>query len=71
MEWISVKERLPSHEQRCLYCVINHIPGPITSGKTIILGYFSGDQFYDLVDGWPNDIDDVTHWMSIPKLPKD
>lgn len=42
MDWISVKERLPEDEMRCLYYVIKHIPGP-DNEPTIVSGCFSND----------------------------
>lgn len=71
MEWIKCSERLPTQEQRCLYFVIKDIPGPFNENPAIISGYFSGDQFYDFVDAWPNDVDEVSHWSELPKPPKD
>jgi len=56
-EWISVKDMLPEEQKEYL----------VTDGVTHDIGECDGMFFYcDNVLG-----DQVTHWMPLPKLPKE
>lgn len=58
--WISVKDRLPEAEEMVF----------VSFGDTYVkgVGYMSDDvEEYWYINGW-GCIDDVTHWMPIPKL---
>lgn len=76
--WISVKKQLPKHNENVLF----YVPDPLS--KIIRVGYilpeFSRGEVYRgipafwFVDDSENTAyaeDDVTHWMPIPKLPKE
>ena len=59
MSWISVKDRLPKSGKEVLF---------ITGWKTMCVG------FYRDFSGWSNGEFvgiDVTHWMPLPKPPKE
>ena len=60
-EWISVKDRLPKHEENVLLCF----------GKFMGVGYYDevDQSFYDAEDDY-RFVDDVTHWMPLPSPPK-
>ena len=54
-EWISVKDRLPNTDEKCLLCM----EGRITKYRWVTIGYFHTN--YD---------EYVTHWMTLPEPPK-
>ena len=54
-EWISVDERFPDLDERCLLCM----EGAITKYKWVTIDYYQTD--YDK---------HVTHWMPLPEPPK-
>ena len=68
--WISVSDRLPSEgdyrecHENWDGCVI------WTNGSDIGLGWYSTITG-DWADIYDCDIDDVTHWMPLPELPKE
>ena len=59
MEWISVKDRLPEKEEvhYLIYDGYEIVMGMIDNGKLITLEFI--------------EIDDATHWMPLPKPPKE
>jgi hypothetical protein len=64
MEWISVKDRLPSNANRVLIC---DEYGWIWTGSY---------EWYDLGYRWETTAGDepgctITHWMPLPALPED
>ncbi len=78
-DWISVKDQLPpkdmDQETDWSITVL------ITDGKNIGIGYYEFEYFADdptaelqyESDSWNDDthiIDDVTHWMPLPKPPE-
>lgn len=71
MEWISVKDRLPEHSQLILASGL--MKGKI---KGIALcEFFPSNQFYkDYTFCSVNEFDyieNVTHWMKLPDLPRE
>ena len=62
MKWISVKDKLPKSGDDVLLC---------DKFKTIVLGYRWRNSIYAF-DGW-TDLSDgyFTHWMELPKPPKE
>lgn len=62
MEWISVKDRLP--EDDAMYLVYGRI------GYGIMFAIYYGDGEW-LTDDLTNITRFVTHWMPLPKLPKE
>lgn len=78
-QWISVEDRLPEHppdtideKGRLCFCTTNYVL--VTNGKIVYPAYFEhqGKQpgyfwyRYSL-----NEIADITHWMPLPKPPKE
>ena len=64
-KWISTKDRLPSPHERVLLLR--------TTGKIrkMIVGFYANDNFwYDIDDLWDSPLMNITHWMPLPKLPK-
>lgn len=55
-EWISVDERLPDIDERCLLSMENRI----TKYRWVVIGYYHTN--YD---------EYVTHWMPLPMPPKE
>lgn len=65
MEWISVKERLPGYETAILvYCPQN---------ENIYCAFYSFDyKWFYFGQGYSEKIEEeVTHWMPLPKPPKE
>lgn len=58
-EWISTKDRLPEKADDVLF---------YTALPTFEIGYFDGVEWYSDVSF---DRDEVTHWMPLPKPPKE
>lgn len=58
-EWISVKDRLPdvSGYYLCTYIIDNH--------------RFYYDRWFDKNYNKFSTMDNITHWMPLPELPKD
>ena len=54
--WISVKDRLPKHQEYCLYWVR--------------MGEYAETGFYGYGEDWDEN-DAVTHWMPVPEPPKE
>ena len=54
-DWISVKDRLPDVDEKCLLCMENRI----TKYRWVTIGYFHTN--YD---------EYVTHWQYLPQPPK-
>ncbi len=64
MKWISVKERMPERYTDVF----------VYDGNNCYIGYFTNaDSFVTTQDPYHNtyQIEDVTHWMPLPKLPKE
>ena len=67
MEWISTKDRMPEENEDILF----------TEGKDIYRGYwttFLGKAFHqtppeDQYFGDDFSLEQITHWMPLPKLP--
>lgn len=60
-EWISVKDRLPEEPGEVLV---------VLYGKVGIAWYHGGEQF-ETGSGLICYVEEVTHWMPLPKPPKD
>lgn len=72
-EWISVKQKLPKIEERCL--VYNTGYDGITKGYVEINEFIGIDQFGNPVfigDDvyYSEERENVTHWMSLPEPPE-
>lgn len=67
--WISVKDRLPEIAERVLVLVVDEIHISSLEQETSEYEYCQNDliTFWDGDWDWP----DVTHWMVLPKPPKD
>lgn len=65
-KWISVEERLPEEDGRCVLCAVKDY-----WGVAVCEGYYS--KVSNRI--WPNDQDcalgKVTHWMPMPTPPKE
>lgn len=77
-EWISVTERLPPSYQYCLVCESG---GAIGESSPISLARYETDHWALLFEGennacacgdltWSIEAKDISHWMSIPEVPK-
>ena len=63
--WISVKEELPPLRQTVL------LLRTIGRVQRMIVGYYFKENFwYDIDDLWDCPLMNITHWMLLPKLPK-
>ena len=58
--WISVKDKLPENEEYVLCCTLAK-----NGTQNIIKGYYSGGMWRVGMNS------NVTHWMPLPKLPKE
>ena len=59
--WISVKEKLPNHNQEVL----------ATNGKTISICWADiGSHNYLFMINVHNQFTNITHWMPLPELPE-
>ena len=65
-KWISVKERLPDTQEIVLFC--HMVNKDVRSMRTGYMSPFAPGRFYT-ISGMGTDT--VTHWMPIPKLPKE
>lgn len=78
MEWISVKDKLPSNDQDVLvyHADDDHITvGCFESDNVAFYIQPDGSKFYT-DSGWETEIPwaqkgQVTHWMELPERPKD
>lgn len=80
MNWISVNEKLPKHNQRVLICYKFRYNKGV---KMLDLAFFQEVGEYDEADGKRNvfcydsyewghcPYEYVTHWMPLPELPKE
>jgi len=59
MEWISVKDRLPSDEQDVI----------VTDGKNVLQTFYA---IYDSGISWGTSrwVGEITHWMPLPEPPQ-
>lgn len=68
-EWISVEERLPKHEERCLiFTKIHFVPDHVDECdyyEGVEISTFYQDRFFLSNNGMY-----ATHWMSLPEAPK-
>lgn len=73
MEWISVKDKLPTKNDKDVVCLINGYPmlGIVTDANL----FLGNEQIYFY---WPNGkwlknnyYAEITHWMPLPKPPKE
>ena len=71
IEWISVKERLPEEDTRCLVMTNKGIGQAL---YTIDEGFHDPEQFGLLVfkEGYykPVDSEEVTHWIDLDDIPR-
>jgi len=70
IEWISIKERLPSQEECERYCGWFLVVRSFVPGRPFISRYdgYNEERNYD--HGWKYSIDEtITHWMPLPELP--
>lgn len=68
MTWISIKERLPSPEE----CELNYgwfLVKHSYMDRACITRYDGHDRDHCYVHGWRGALDDVTHWMPLPRPP--
>ena len=79
MEWINVKDRLPSEDGRYLVCTKSSI-GKFVKIISYALNYdcpFSHEWmqgralWYAYGEVGDYEIDNVTHWMPLPELPNE
>lgn len=70
MEWISVKDKMPKIGN---WYLVVHKPNGTISRKDLVVNFL----FYDSDNLWlhkqgdfDSDQDNVTHWMPLPKPPK-
>lgn len=75
MEWISVKQKLPIHHQKIIFYVKDR--------DECFCGFFeitpenrriSSDKkniFYENLDNWWFEDEEITRWMPLPEPPKD
>lgn len=61
-EWISVKDRLPKTDGEVL---------AVLFGRVYMCWYLSATKQFEAPSGIVWDIDDVTHWMLLPEVPKE
>lgn len=61
-EWISVKDRLPKTDGEIL---------AVLFGRVYMCWYLSATKQFAAPSGNVWDIDDVTHWMLLPEVPKE
>lgn len=67
MEWISVKDRLPEHDDYCLVCLGRHI---------VRIGVYKYGHWHYCVGIYMTEPElrpgmYVTHWMPLPEPPKE
>lgn len=77
MEWISVKDRLPTNGTRCLVyeikgkhthnCAAYSYPYPCCEPNIAYYCEFNGWKWSSLENSIPN----PTHWMTLPKAPNE
>ena len=68
-EWISVKDKLPEDEQLVFCSGLDFEVGP--SRHYGVLRYNNGEFAYVDDDGIYEEWKYITHWMPLPKPPKD
>ena len=61
MEWISVKDRLPDHYKNVL----------AFGNEGIIIAQYYGEDFGNWATTMNKSSDHITHWMPLPKPPKE
>ena len=74
MDWIKCSEKLPEHHEEVIFYV--------KSREKCFCGYFESipkyrslnknkkNFFYENLDDWWFDGEDITHWMPLPKPPE-
>lgn len=73
MEWISVKDRLPSKENELIVCLVNRNAILCFVHDATISLSTNCVSFYYPTREWIKDkyYSEVTHWMPLPKPPKE
>ncbi len=70
MDWISVKDKFPEEGEEVL--IINKdIPGYIRYKIDYLIHLDDNDPPYIWACTRENEWDKITHWMQLPKLPKE
>lgn len=66
-KWISVKERLPNHNEQCLI----YIKGGVVTAQVTIARLFKDSKWF-VDDCWDNELVSryTTHWMPLPPAPE-
>lgn len=64
-KWISVNDKLPKKDGRYLTRTINLTGNRPIEDNIFIADFFGNDWLFD---GWEDN--EVTHWMPLPKPPK-
>jgi len=62
--WIDANLLLPVENQLVAF-IVKHRTGPCFGG------YFSQGKFYEGLDNWYFEDEEITHWYPLPKLPTD
>lgn len=72
MEWISVKERLPTKEHREIVCLINKRPIPCLVHDATLSFSLNSLSYHWPTRQWIKDkyFAEVTHWMPLPEPPE-
>lgn len=75
MEWISIKDKLPTELEDVLtYNAISNEEAYETY-IPICIGFYENGEFYSAYDYYEHNnytsLSYVTHWMSLPELPKE
>ena len=73
MEWINVKDRLPSKENQHIVCLINEKPLLCCVHDATVCLTKDQVSFYWPTKKWMKDVyyGEVTHWMPLPEPPED
>lgn len=72
MKWISVKDQSPKHMQEIKVYVENPYSGSFERNENAVFLWFKGEEqgsFYDSNE--QIHLENITHWMPLPKGPKD
>lgn len=71
MEWIECKNKLPDHHQKVIFYVKNR--GECFCGffETISHSKNKKNIFYENLDNWWFEDEEITYWMPLPHKPKE